>query len=436
MADTLWILFELLITVFESFVCIYFVCAFLKHDFSTSRGKIIFIGGSVIFSALVIAINNLTIYEGILGIIYSFFYFVFALLLLNGTVLKKIFVSILTNVVSLFIASSTVSIISVAFQDNINVIYTDKSISRIVMVIIVQALRIYVYGIILKLTGSKEFALKKKEWALIISVFLISLVSLGILHMTQVEHHLSVSVTQLMLLSELGIIIINVVCFYMTIALSRSNQETLNLKHLKQQHELMTQYAANVRQQYEEIRSIRHNIKQDFSVINALLKEQKFNEASEFAEKCGDSLSKLDVIMDVGNTFVNAILNSKISLAKEKGINIICSSSKDVSGVEDTDLCVLLGNMLDNAIEAAEKSAGKSIEASISADDSKLLIKVMNTVDRSVLQSNPELKTDKEDKKLHGYGVETIKSIAKKYNGHYDFYEENKYFCCNIVLFK
>ena len=436
MADTLWSLFELMITVFESFVCIYFVCSFLKHDFSTGRGKIIFIGGSVIFSALVIAINDLTIYEGILGIIYSFFYFVFAQFLLKGAVLKKIFVSILTNVVSLFAASFVVSIISVAFQDNINVIYTDKSMSRIVMIIIVQALRIYVYGIILKIANSKEFALKKREWALIISVFVISFASLGILHMAQVNHHLSVNVTQLMLLSELGIIIINIVCFYMTIALSKSNQETLNLKHLEQQHELRTQYAANVRQQYEEIRSIRHNIKQNFSVINALLKEQKFNEASEFVEICGDSLSKLDVIMDVGNAFVNAILNSKISLAKEKGINIICSSSKDVSGVEDIDLCVLLGNVLDNAIEAAEKSAGKSVEASILADDSRLLIKVMNTIDRSVLQSNPELKTDKEDKKLHGYGVETIKSIAKKYNGHYDFYEENKYFCCNIVLYK
>lgn len=436
MLDFLWSLFELLVTLFESFVCIYFVCSFLKHDFSTSRGKIIFIGGSVVFTALVTAINSVTLYEGVIGIIYSLFYFIFALLFLHGTVLKKLFVSIFTNVISMFVSSSVVSIISVALQDNINVIYTEKTLIRFVMVIIVQAVRVYAYGVILKIAVSKEFALKKKEWFLIITVFVISFVSLGILHMTQVDQQLPLNVTQLMLLSELGIIIVNIVCFYMTIALSKSNQETLDLKSLEQQHELRIQYAENVRQQYEEIRSIRHNIKQDFAVINALLREQKFKEATDFTEKCGDNLSKLDVVMDVGNVFVNAILNSKISLAKEKGINIICSSSKDLTEVEDIDLCVLLGNMLDNAIEGAEKSTKKSVEASIAADGSRLFIKVMNTINKSVLQNNPELKTDKEDKRFHGYGVDTIKSIAKKYNGHYDFYEENKYFCCNVVLQK
>ena len=436
MLDFLWSLFELLVNLFESFVYICFICSFLKHDFSTSRGKIIFIGSSVVFAAFVTAIDSVALYEGVLGIIYSLYYFIFALLFLHGTVLKKLFVSVFTNLISLFVSSAVVSIMSVALQDNINVIYTEKTLIRFVMVIIVQALQVYVYGVILKIAVSKEFALKKKEWVLIISVFVISFVSLGILHMTQVNQQLPLNVTQPMLLSELGIIIVNIVCFYMTIALSKSNKEALDLKSLEQQHELRTQYAENVRQQYEEIRSIRHNIKQDFAVINALLREQKFKEATDFTEKCGDSLSRLDVIMDVGNVFINAILNSKISLAKEKGINIICSSSKDLTEVEDIDLCVLLGNMLDNAIEGAEKSTEKSVEASIAADGSRLFIKVMNTINKSVLQNNPELKTDKEDKRFHGYGVDTIKSIAKKYNGHYDFYEENKYFCCNVVLQK
>ena len=63
MFDFLWDLFELSITIFESFVCIYFLCAFMKHDFSTYRGKIIFIGGSIAFTALVIAINSITLFE-------------------------------------------------------------------------------------------------------------------------------------------------------------------------------------------------------------------------------------------------------------------------------------------------------------------------------------------------------------------------------------
>lgn len=123
-------------------------------------------------------------------------------------------------------------------------------------------------------------------------------------------------------------------------------------------------------------------------------------------------------------------------MAKEKDINIICRSSSDISGIEDIDLCVLLGNILDNAIEACEKSSEKNIEVSIYSDSTKLIITVINNIDFSVLNDNPELNTSKTDISSHGYGVKTIKSIAEKYNGQASFYEENNKFVCQINLFK
>ena len=436
MIDFLWDIFECAVTIFESFVCIHFLCAFLNHDFKSRKGVVIFICGSIFLSVMTFAVNSLTFYEGFWGIIYSLFYFLFSMFFLKGAIFKKLFVSVLTNIISMFVASFVMSVVSATFQDNINQIYTERTLSRFITIIIAQILLVYVYSVILKITDNKEIALKKKEWLLIISVFTVSFVALAIIHITQLYLQLPLTATQLLLFSELGIIIVNTVCFYMTIALSKSNREAMSLKILEQQQEQRTQYAESIKKQYEEIRQIRHDVKQNFAVVNALLEEQKPEEAKKFVEKCTDTLSKLDIVMDVGNDFVNAILNSKLSLAKEKGINIICSSSNDVAGVEDIDLCILLGNMLDNAIEASEKSEEKSIEASILSDDSTLFIKVVNTVDKPVLQRNPDLRTIKSDKNLHGFGIKTIRSVAEKYNGYVDFYEEDKQFCCNVTLHK
>ena len=72
----------------------------------------------------------------------------------------------------------------------------------------------------------------------------------------------------------------------------------------------------------------------------------------------------------------------------------------------------------------------------ISADEYKYDFCVKNTISTSVLKNNPKLLTDKQNKKEHGLGVKIIKSIADKYEGKVDFYEESDEFCCRVILKK
>ncbi len=64
-----------------------------------------------------------------------------------------------------------------------------------------------------------------------------------------------------------------------------------------------------------------------------------------------NEISNIDVCIDVGNVFINAILNTKISFARNHDINFVFTGSKQLDGVADIDMCNLLGNILDNAIE-------------------------------------------------------------------------------------
>ncbi len=106
-------------------------------------------------------------------------------------------------------------------------------------------------------------------------------------------------------------------------------------------------------------------------------------------------------------------------------------------GDNEYDLCNLIGNMLDNAIEAAEKvDSGAAVEVSIFSDKYQLIITVSNSILQSVLRNNSDLKTTKNETSSHGFGIKSIRAIAKKYDGLVDFYEENITFFCRVILGK
>ena len=102
------------------------------------------------------------------------------------------------------------------------------------------------------------------------------------------------------------------------------------------------------------------------------------------------------------------------------------------------DLCNILGNMLDNSIEACEKCepSNRIIICDITDDGQRVMITVKNAIDTSVLYINPSLDTTKLEKEIHGFGVKTIKAIAEKYNGYVYFYEEDLTFVCKVIMYK
>ena len=179
-------------------------------------------------------------------------------------------------------------------------------------------------------------------------------------------------------------------------------------------------------------------MKQYSAALLALIKDRKLELAEAFAEKQTESLSQIETVINVDNDFLNAILNSKLSFAKSNGVDVLCSVENNISGIEDIDLCNLIGNLLDNAISAAEKcdSESRLIEVKITSIGSRLVVIVRNSIYASVLNDNPELKSTKQDASEHGFGVKTIKYIAEKYNGTFDFFEEGLTFISRVELHK
>ncbi len=433
MNDVLWKVFESLVSLLECCIVIHFICSFLKLDFNSKRGRIIYTIGVIMDFIGVGTVNHFISYESVMGSVYVLLYFIYAAVFLNGSVLKKFFAASMSVIVVLFAGVIVSGIVSSFFGNDISGIYEKQVFERIVSMILVQILNVVIFDLILKYSVT---TLKKNEWRLVFSITAISFVAVALVHLALLNIEAKQSYVIMLKIAEIGIILLNVVCFYMTYTLSRSNSETEKLRLLKQQEEYRTRYAENIKTQYAEMRRLRHDMKQNLAVIAALLGESKYDEAFDYAGKLSGRLEKLDMFIDVGNDFINAILNSKLSIAKEKGIEVICSSVNNIAGIEDIDLCTLLGNMLDNAVEAAGDCRNGFIEVSVRSDENKILVVIANSISESVLDNNSELESTKNDSKNHGYGVKTIRSVAEKYNGMASFYEEKSVFYCQVILYK
>ncbi len=438
MLDAMWNFIELAANLCDSFLCINFIIKSFDGKCRYFNSKITLIVGTLLLATIVTAINKITTYEGILGAVYIVVYFVFSLIFLRGSILKKIFISLLANICLISSAALTSNVLFTIFNDDSMKIYTAHSLERLIFMVIGLAVRVYIFELLIRLTNGRKENLRIKEWILIASVLAVSFLIFAAIQVVIINSKLSGNNQILLMLSEFGLILINIICLYITINLSDTHKREEKLVVEKKQNEYTQKYVQTINEQYEQTRRLRHDMKQYFTVLDGLISERKYSEARALISENYKSISCSEVVVNVGNNYVNSILNAKLTHAKSLQIDVICSIEKDLSGIESTDLCNLLGNMLDNAIEAAQecKTEKRSIELNISSLSNRLIVIVRNSINHSILSENPNLVTSKHDKSEHGYGIKTIKSITEKYDGTIDFFEENLTFVFRIELRK
>ncbi len=438
MQNILWVILELTANLFETFLYIRFVINSFDKKVRIFGLKTTYAIGTLTMTAVVTALNQFTAYEGLLGLIYTVLILVFSVFFLHGSFLKKLFISILTNICLISTAVISGNILSAIFKGDSMEIYTEHSFERFAFMIMGIALLAYILEIISNFTGGKKQLLSPKEWIMILMVLVISFFVIAVLHIIILDSETENEHINLLMAAEIGIIFINIICLYITVNLNETHRREEQLLIDKKRNEYSGQYARSIKEQYEQTRRLRHDMKQYAAAMQVLIKNGKFSEAENLAEKQTENLSRIETLINVENDFLNAILNYKLSYAKSKEIDVFCSIENDISGIEDIDLCNLIGNLLDNAILASEKCEPESrlIEIKISSIGSRLVMIVKNSIHNSVLKENPELKSTKTDSAEHGFGIKTIKYIAEKYNGKFDYYEEGLTFVSYVELHK
>lgn len=188
-----------------------------------------------------------------------------------------------------------------------------------------------------------------------------------------------------------------------------------------------------IRSLHEKSRSLKHDMKNHMLVLLSFLNEQKYDDAIKYVGNITDKLNKMYSYIHVGNSLLNYILNTKLSAACDKGIDVKADiHNLPFDYMESMDFSALMSNLLDNAINAAEKSSTKTIQLSIYQKNGCDVISIRNSIDSSVLRINPELRTTSIGEG-HGFGMPQIRSIIEKYDGMLDIFEEEGFFVINAV---
>lgn len=218
---------------------------------------------------------------------------------------------------------------------------------------------------------------------------------------------------------------INILFFFYYIHKEKESYELIYTKTKLLEFQNIEDHYEMMKHNFENEQRLRHDLKHILSLCqnNKTLHET-------------DLLAAYDLtpFIETSNCYLNAVLNTKLQSAKNKGIHVETCIGSDLSFINEIDLAAILGNALDNAIEHSHPDT--LIELHITENEGFYRIELSNDVDISILSSNPDLHTSKVDKLHHGYGISSIRKTVKKYHGSLQFQEKNHRFYVYMILKK
>lgn len=211
------------------------------------------------------------------------------------------------------------------------------------------------------------------------------------------------------------------------------------LKILERQLNYQKKYYEKVMDNYDEAKKAFHDMNNHIIVIKYFLENKDYNNMNEYIK----SLSKKIVTNNdkniCKNKIINAICVEKSDICKSEEINISFDIviNKELN-IDDLDLCIIVGNLIDNAIEACEKINNKKIQKVIQVSSrvylNQIYIKVINSKNNKLKKHNCKFLTSKKDKKNHGIGLENVKESVYKNDGEIEIKDSKNTFEVSLYM--
>lgn len=202
------------------------------------------------------------------------------------------------------------------------------------------------------------------------------------------------------------------------------------------QRELIEIHYAEVENMYRQMRGWRHDLRSHIQTMKAHAANGDWEAVNAYLDNLETDLSTVDMVVKTGNPMADAILNSKISLARAKCIPVRADANIPVTlNISELDLCAILGNLFDNAIEASLTlpEAERLIRIYIDMKGSQLYISFTNfTASKKQRKFSGRFLTTKGDG--HGFGLVRMDAIVKRLGGYLTRNSEDGAFTTEILL--
>lgn len=313
-------------------------------------------------------------------------------------------------------------------------------IGRLILILsrlILFAILIVISRISSKKRNNVTADMSNKEWIqfLIFPIFTICAVMLMVNSVMKSYHSDIVPVYYII---AIGLIVLNLVVFHLISEILEHSRKMKEAQILRQQSIGQVGLYNSMRENYNIQRQRTHEYKNQIVCMDMLMKKKDYSKLEDYIGNISDGLdAQLDMV-DTNNDVVNAILNAKYYEAIKNDVLFVLKIN-DLSDIKvsDEDIVTILSNLLDNAIEAAKQcNVGKrTVKIKLLSEDDVLTIAVSNTYKTEpMLTEDGYIRTTKNNKEEHGWGIRNIVATLEKYDAEYIIDYKNGEFVFSIMM--
>lgn len=433
----LWSLYEYTLSLIEVFLFFDFLSFMLRKDRNV-EDRYYYIS-TLFLSTLIFILTEINM-GFILHVILVYMALLFiAYKLFCGNIKEKIFFVTMFYFFLIFGDIVAVNIISKFIGRDVKDIIANQTWARILFSQISKLLLFIILRVIKSNYVERESDIPRYYWYWILFVYLISGINLLVIfNISLILNELGVGIQYLTIIINMGSLLIVAITYYVFIKLNRFYRKSSNYKIIEIKNEMLRKEIEEKEKIYEEVRKTHHDFKNHIICIEKLLKQGKLELANEYIDNLKEEKFQDYTWIKTGNDVVDAILNQKRSEGEKKNIDIDMKVIiPDNINIRPMDLCIILGNAIDNGIEANEKIEDidkRNIKVRINPYKDYLFMEISNPTICNPIDEYGQLKTSKANKEKHGFGMKSMATVVEKYNGILSYEYDKGEFILSIML--
>ena len=424
--------FEIAASLLQILIWTWFITSFLgfKREKKIYKLGFIVMWGVAFFQ--IYFINKIVLYDGFFTVLIALTYFIYARCCLKGGYQYQIFLILFSTAILFTLSSVVIFFISYISGVPTENLIGEFSYRRVLIVCLCRILEYFVFRAVIKINA--EYALTKREWMLFTTMPLLTWIGITLITKSTIQTKV---IMPYMFYVSLIMVIINVITYFFMYKIKQDMETKQEYELLKMQYDNVKNMESNMKALYDNTYSVKHDLEKHFLAIKTMSVAGNCNGINQYIEDVFDS--KLDAVQKIvftDNDIFNAIINTKLEMCKQKGIFPSINISNDaISFIKVSDMSVLFGNILDNAIEAAEKTDEKIIILNVQLQRDYVSIYIENSYNASFSDIN--LKTTKKGQAKHGFGTKIIRKVVEENDGMIQYFiNDSGMFCCDILYKK
>jgi len=431
-----WYGVEYLVNLFEMFLFSDFIEKNKVRQTSTLKKFMILICGSILLMTLnVLGQSNLIIAQNTF-IVAAIILFMIHKLLMRQSIKQAIFDIIQFYVILLLSDIITVGIMGTLANVEVASIL-EQSSDRLIAMVFSKTITLYLIRVFKGLRSSREFESKTSVLVIYTGLFIINtILSITMIYLFKwsAGHEL---LELYIFLGSVGILSVNIFILFFSKFMEDSNKKEQDNLRLAQQNMYYEKYIEDVEASREAFHKLYHNYKHDIQCISGLTLNESYEDLKKYITSINKSLEETEFVNYSCPMPLNALLNAKMDSAERKNVALDLDVFMPAeTEIDDYDLCNIVGNILDNGIEACAylEDGKKTLTLEIYIQKKMLFINSTNPIGNEVIYAQNKIVTTKDNKILHGHGLNIINDIATKYGGYSIINAKSKIFDILVAI--